>query len=300
LVGAVMVGLPGFEPESIEPKSLEWADFKQYLDSKYAKGYATSIFEHSRKYYTYFDDVNKIQLAKSTVRNNIINALTALSRYQGTYDTFKGDMKRHGIKRYKPDPIATFTKIFSSKAHDGLMQWYNEALAILNGNEKLYLRFTLLSGVRAMEGINSFNLIVGMGSKYESEYYNSETGFLEHFRYPKLFLRNSKNCYVSCVPKSLLDEISQSTEVSYVAIDKRLNKANMPMRIKRLRSYYATEMRKLSLLSEQIDLIQGRIGRTIFLTHYFKANPKELSDKILSMLPSLEQTSVVDSSNKVF
>jgi hypothetical protein len=94
-----MVGLPGFEPESIEPKSLNWSSFKLYLASKYAKGYAVSIFEHSKKYYSYLNDVNQIQLSKPTVRNNIINALIALSRYQGTYDSFKSQMQSHGIKR---------------------------------------------------------------------------------------------------------------------------------------------------------------------------------------------------------
>jgi intergrase/recombinase len=113
------------------------------------------------------------------------------------------------------------------------------------------------------------------------------------FRYPKLFLRNSKNCYVSCVPKSLLDEISKSTKVSYVAIDKRLNRANLPMKIKQLTSYYATEMRKLGLLSEQIDLMEGRIGKSIFLMHYFKENPKLLSDRILELLPNLEKTLLI-------
>jgi hypothetical protein len=76
--------------------------------------------------------------------------------------------------------------------------------------------------------------------------------------------------------------------VSYNAIDKKLNKANLPMKIKKLRSYYATEMRKAGLLSEQIDLIEGRIGTSIFLMHYFKENPKLLSEKILDLLPSLE------------
>ena len=128
---------PGFEPESIEPKSMNWSRFKQYLDSKYAKGYATSILEHSRKYYGYLDGINQIQLAKPTARNNIINALIALSRYQGTYDTFKAKMASHGIKRYKPDPIAAFTRIFSSNAHAGLSEWYNQAMAVLQPNEKL-------------------------------------------------------------------------------------------------------------------------------------------------------------------
>jgi hypothetical protein len=285
-----VVGLPGFEPESIEPKDINWSSFKQYIYSKYAKSYATAIFEHARKYQSYLNDVNQIQLVKPTARNNIINALIVLSRYQGTYDTFKNQMKIHGITRYKPYPIATFTRIFSSNAHEGLAEWYQSAMAVLNDNEKLYLRLMALSGMRAMEGINSFNLIVELGSKYQTEYYNENTKFLEHFRYPKLFLRNSKNCYVSCVPKDLLDEISKSNKVSYIAIDKRLNKVNLPMKIKKLISYYATEMRKLGLLSEQIDLVEGRIGKTIFLMHYFKENPKELSIKLLEVLTKLEKS----------
>jgi len=62
------------------------------------------------------------------------------------------------------------------------------------------------------------------------------------------------------------------------------------MKVKQLRSYYATQMRKAGLLSEQIDLMEGRIGKSIFLMHYFKENPKLVSDKILDLLPALEQT----------
>lgn len=141
-----------------------------------------------------------------------------------------------------------------------------------------------------MEGINSFNLIVKLGSRYSQEYYNEKTQFLEHFRYPKLFLRNSKNLYVSSVPRMLLDDISKASEVSYNAIDKKLNKANMSMRIKQLRSYYATTMREKGMLSEQIDLIQGRVGKSVFLHHYFKADPISLSKKILELLPTLQES----------
>jgi len=287
--------LPGFEPESIEPKaynSINWSEFKQYLNSKYARGYAISLYEHSRKHYNLLYDVNGIQLSKPTARNNIINGLTALSKYIGTYETFKKTMLTHGIKRIKPDPLQAFTRIFNSDAHKGLGEWYNNALAVLNDNEKLYLRFAMLSGVRAMEGINSFNLIVESGNKYTTEYYNENTGFLEHFRYPKLFLRDSKNLYVSAVPKELLDEISKSSKVSYTAIDKKLNKANLPMKFKRLRSFYATTMREQGLLSEQIDLMQGRVGKSIFLQHYFKQDAKLLSTRILGLLSKLEESLV--------
>jgi len=281
-----------FESSSIAPeaqKSIDWSEFKQSLLSKYVKAYAVLLFESAQKYQHLLNDVNGIQLLKPTIRNNIINALLALSRYQGNYDLVKTQMKAHGVKHYKPDQITTFTRIFNSEAHEGLGTWYNQAMAVLADNEKFYLRFMLLSGVRAMEGINSFNLIVSLGSKYRKEYYNEKTGFLEHYKYPKLFLRGCKNVYISAVPKDLLDEISKSRNVSYNAIGKKLNKAGMPMRVKQLRSFYATIMRDLGLISEQIDLVQGRIGKGIFLQHYFKTNPKPLNEKILSIQPKLEK-----------
>jgi len=272
-----MVGLP-----------IDWDLFKQYLNSKYAKCYAVSILEHSKKYHHLLSDVNGILQAKPSVRNNLINSLTALSRFQGSYDCFMADLKSHGIKRTKPDAVQAFTRIFNSSAHKGLGQWYKDACAVLNENEKLYLRFMLLSGVRAMEGVKAFNLIVDIGAKYEQEYYNQATGFLEHFKYPKLFLRSSKNLYVSAVPKEVLEEISKSNKVSYNALDKRLDRAGLKMRVKQLRSFYATTMREQGLLSEQIDLVQGRVGKSIFLQHYFKQDAELLSSKILTILPKLE------------
>ena len=283
----------GFEPGSIEPKSpssIDWIKYKQYLDSKYAKCYATQLLEHSRKYYPLLNDVNGILLSRPTIRNNVINALTALSRFLGTYNSFIAAMKAHGIKRVRPDPVQAFTRIFNSNAHKGLDEWYRNAMTVLKENEQLYLRFMLLSGVRATEGIKAFNLLVELGANYKEEYFNKDTGFLEHFRYPELFLRRSKNVYVSAVPKELLDEISSSNKISYNALDKRLDRAELPMRIKQLRSYFATKMREMGLLSEQIDLVQGRVGKSIFLQHYFKQDAKILGRTILKLIPQLEES----------
>jgi intergrase/recombinase len=62
------------------------------------------------------------------------------------------------------------------------------------------------------------------------------------------------------------------------------------MRLKQLKSFYATKMRELGLLQEQVDLCQGRLEKSVFLQHYFKQNPKALSDKIPSLLPKLEDS----------
>lgn len=62
------------------------------------------------------------------------------------------------------------------------------------------------------------------------------------------------------------------------------------MRVKQLRSFYATTMREQGLLSEQIDLIQGRVGKSIFLHHYFKQDAKLLCNRIRGLLPKLEES----------
>jgi intergrase/recombinase len=80
-----------------------------------------------------------------------------------------------------------------------------------------------------------------------------------------------------------------SNKVTYNIIRKRLLKTGLRLRIKELRSFYATNMRELGMLSEQIDLAQGRIGKSIFLQHYFKQNPRALSEKMLSLVPRIEQ-----------
>jgi hypothetical protein len=286
-----MVGLPGFEQGSIEPKrvsSIDWPKYRQYLESKYVESYAKSLFRHSRQYHSWLYDVNEIQLSKPTNRNNIINGLTALSKFLGIYDSFKNSMRVHGVKRVRPDSIQSFMRIFNSKAHEGIEEWYRDAYAVLKDHQKLYLKFMLLSGVRVTEGIQAFNLIAELGAKYPEEYYNEDTKFLEHYRYPNLFLRSSKNLYVSAVPKKLLDEISESPRVVYNPIKKRLRRAGLDMRFKQLRSYYATKMREMGLLSEQIDLVQGRVGKSIFLQHYFKQDAEILSSKILALLHNLE------------
>jgi intergrase/recombinase len=147
----------------------------------------------------------------------------------------------------------------------------------------------LLSGIRKDEGVKAFNKIIDLAKADKlSEYLNETTGFLEHFKYPKEFLRNTKNVYVSAVPRNLIIEISESSQVSYAVMRKKLSTAGLRMRLKQLRSFYATRMRELGLLQEQVDLCQGRLEKTVFLQHYFKQNPKTLSDKILSLLPKLE------------
>jgi hypothetical protein len=61
------------------------------------------------------------------------------------------------------------------KYHSDLIEWYNKVYAVLDENEKLYLKFLLLSGLRKREGIQSFNLIIDLARNGRlADYYNED------------------------------------------------------------------------------------------------------------------------------
>ena len=114
---------------------------------------------------------------------------------------------------------------------------------------------------------------------------------LEHFKHGELFLRHTKNCYISIVSRELIQQITNSSEVSYSAIRKRLTRKNQPLRIKELRSYYATYLRNHGVLAEYVDLIQGRIPKSVFARHYLKVEDlKELVQRVNAFSASIESS----------
>jgi intergrase/recombinase len=171
------------------------------------------------------------------------------------------------------------------------MQWYSQATKILRSNERLLLRYAFLSGLRRTEALTSFNLIIELSRQNKlSNYYNEELSILEHFRYPQFFIRNTKNVFITVIDKELIRQIAASEPVTYAAIRKRLLKQSFKVRIRELRSFYASFLHKHGILSEEVEILQGRIPKSVFVRHYLKENPKELSNRILSKLADLEQS----------
>jgi len=92
-------------------------------------------------------------------------------------------------------------------------------------------------------------------------------------------VNNTKNVYISFVPKSIILKIANSKRVTYPAIIKRLKRKGLRTRISDLRDYYATSMVKHGLIREEVDLLQGRIPPNIFIRHYWSPSFKELRDR---------------------
>jgi intergrase/recombinase len=268
----------------------DMAEYRDFLLSKFSRSYALQCFNNGIKYYNFLEDPHGISALPTSIKGNILKAMVNLAKYKGIYEEYKTKLKNHDIKWINnDDSFSSFLRIVNNN-HSNLGEWYRTVQNILRDNERLWLRFNLLTGLRKQESIDSFNLIISNSqSDNLSEYYNDELGILEHFKYGDIFLRQTKKVFISIVTKDLISQISNSKPTSYQAIRKRITRAKHNLRVRELRSYFATFLRKNGILSEFIDLLQGRIPKSVFAKHYLKLDSiKELVHKVNAITTTLE------------
>ena len=271
--------------------NVDFDGFREYVFKKYDDAYARMILRYVRNYIGYIDNPSMLETFNSSKKNNVLKSLIAFSKYHGFYEEFRKRVEAYGVKWSRSSSVDAFFRIMSNSNND-VLAWYNEAIRILdNDTLSSCLRFALMSGMRRSEVINSFNVIVDLGSKDRvSDYYNKEIGTLEHFKYPKLFFRNTKNVFISMVPRDLVMEIVKCNPITYDVIGKRLRRRGLRVRINELRDFYATFMVRHGLIKEEVDLLQGRITKSIFVRHYWSPAIKELKQRVFKALQELEQT----------
>jgi len=235
-------------------------------------------------------DLRELELLSPSVRDHAIKALITLSKYLGVYDSFRSKLKNYGIKLSTPNTFSAFLRIMNGNSSD-ILNWYNEAKLVLRDNEKVFLKYLLHSGLRKQEGIKSFNKIIELTKTNRlSEYYDYNLNCLMHFKYPKEFIRRTKNCFISFIPENLVREIAGNEPITYEMIRKRLLRNKLKRRINELRDFYGTYLLQHGILEAEINLCQGRIPPSIFIKHYWSPKLSELRDRIFKALTDLEQS----------
>jgi len=275
--------------------NINWSDFKQWTFSKYAKSYAPTVYCYAKKYaYMINGNLRDLDTLSESVRNQTIKSLITLSKYWGAHTEFKKRLNDYGIKVHRPSSFNSFLRILKSN-NSNITKWYNNTLPNLRSNERTFLRFVLYSGMRKTEAIRSFNLIIELHRddrlcEYYSKLPKSETKCLQHFKYHKMFLRNTKNVFISFIPEELINEIANSKHVTYPMIIKRMHRNKVKCRINELRDYYGTYLLHHGLLEQEVNLLQGRIPPSIFIKHYWSPKLSELRDRTLKAIRVLEQS----------
>ena len=269
------------------------SNFRSWLFNKYSKTYACNIFNYCKKHSNMISgDLRELDSLSPNIRDHVIKALICLSKYLGIYEDFKSKLKQHGIKWIRSDSFSSFLRIFNTNSNgNDILEWYRTAISNVRDNEKILLKFLLYSGLRKSEAILSFNRIIELNNKgLLDEYYDKNLDCLLHFKYPKEFIRRTKNCFISFIPEELLKQICNSKKVTYEMIRKRLFRNSQKIRINELRDYFGTYLLQHGILEAEINLCQGRIPPSIFIKHYWSPKLSELRDRIFKALKDLEQT----------
>lgn len=140
------------------------------------------------------------------------------------------------------------------------------------------------------EAVESVRLI---NDKEEfKKYYNAERQALEHFRFPSLFLRQTKKAYLSFVTPEMLSMVRpiepSSTVPTYNAIRLTCRREGVYMDMRYCRKIFASWLHKHGVSDVLIDLLQGRVGKSVLVNHYIQPG-QDYKDKILDAVKGLKQ-----------
>ena len=178
-------------------------DFKEWLYRNYRPSYAETVYLYCKRY-GYMLTENKLTALhslSSNVKRHTMNALSALSKFMGIYQEYRSALQQLGIKRSRDNAVDIFKRIYNHNENNNMLDWlYTVKKASLKPEYTFAINYMALTGLRTSEAIESLNIIAKEGL---STYYNSDYRTLEHFRYPAIFIRGTKNCYVSIVPPLL-------------------------------------------------------------------------------------------------
>ncbi|MGA2309034.1 MAG: hypothetical protein ABSG57_05745 [Candidatus Bathyarchaeia archaeon] len=185
--------------------TLNLDEFDHWVKGKYAESYHHTIMCYVKRYYRFVfsDNLRDLDLLPQSIKNNCVKSLTILSKYLGVYDNFASKLKNHGIKLSSPSTFNAFLRIMNGNDLD-ILKWYAEVQDLLRNNERTFLKYLLFSGLRKNEAIKSFNRIIELAKNHRlSEYYDSSLNCLWHFKYPKDFIRKTKNCFITFITENM-------------------------------------------------------------------------------------------------
>jgi Archaeal phage integrase len=281
-------GARGFESDSA---IINWQQFHNFLLQRMTAKTAEDRLSYAKQYHSLLQngDIQSLLSASPNKRIHIMKSLSSLARFTGNTDLWRQMRQRHGLAwSTGTEKIDAFTRFFDdSKSLDTMLQWLREATRILPNQYANLFLFCTLTGLRASEAIESIRLL-NIDADTHRSYYNPKQNVLQHYRFPDTFIRRTKAVYISVVDKDII-RIAQSIEKTPTlnALKMVTRHRCLSMKIKYCRKIYASYLHKCGISSDLIDMLQGRIGKNIFLKHYLTPTG-DYKDRVLDALKKLK------------
>jgi hypothetical protein len=123
------------------------------------------------------------------------------------------------------------------------------------------IKFASIIGLRPSEVVESVRLLSVCLPGGHRNCYNPERCALEHFRFPEIFLRQTKKAYVSFVTPEMIAEVVGVTRQvpSLNAIILACRKVGIKMEMHLTRKIFASYLRKEEIQPEVVEITRAAI-----------------------------------------
>jgi hypothetical protein len=262
------------------------AGFRAYLLKERRKKTVDKLMNFTAKYghILQTQDASELLKLSSDNRRHTMCALACLSKYLGCYNQWKGIKERYDLKWTNNRDIDIFNAIMDSKNnYSSMLAWLKESCSQLPEPHRNVLLYTTMTGLRASEAFYSIHLLHTQADNY----LNKERLMIEHFKYPDFFLRRTKKAYISLATPTILEIAQKCSDKGENAFRHSVKRLHLQDRVKLCRKIFATHLRMQGITPEIIDLLQGRIPKSVFARHYLRLDIDVEFQKVRNALASL-------------
>jgi hypothetical protein len=273
-------------PATTKGSKIDEYGFKQYLLSQRKRNWKQILLKSTKHgHILRTGDASEILTFSNTKRRHIMEALVCLSKYQGTYNTWKEIKEKYQLKWTSPDGLEVFQSIFNNeKNYSSMLSWLKSVIAQIPEPYAKILIYNTLTGLRPAEACQSIALI----RSDLQNYLKHDKMILEHYRYPEIYIRNSKKAFISIVDDNIIKIGMEAANCGYNALRNYLVRRKLGMNMSYCRKIFATHLRTKGVEQETIDLLQGRILKSVFARHYFRPDFENVQNKIRNSLNTLQ------------
>ena len=156
----------------------------------------------------------------------------------------------------------------------------------------LVIKHAVLTGLRPAEAVESIGLLndISIRSGQQQMYYSPERQTLEHFRFPDMFLQQTKKAFISYITLDNLQPIAKmgGKIPTWNAIRLACSRMKLNRNMSLTRKLFASHLRQEGIQPEGVDLLQGRVSQSI-LTHHYLVPQSTLKDEVLRALEKLQR-----------
>jgi intergrase/recombinase len=257
----------------------------------HVEAHAKEILRYAERFAFVFEKpalASQLLMLSKDVRRVAMSSLSNLSKYRGIYEQWRSIIRNHGLKWENTSNLEAFLSLLNTNLEE-TETWLKQVIQKLPKEYSTVLVFDALTGLRPSEATISCKLISELSEQDKLDrYYDRELMMLQHFRFPELFLRKSKNAYISFVTPKLIELVQQTKpKIAYSAVDTMIGRAGFKVQTKQLRKLYATKLRNY-LPQEMVDLLQGRISQTVFMKFYYKPLLQDIQQKTIKSFQPLQ------------